>query len=85
MSDEEAAAFNAQDANGETPGVDYQEPTATSAADAEAGVGQIDPVTGKEIEAIDPENKPGFMQKLKSLMPGGVKPREVYGKYTGKG
>ena len=85
MSDEEAAAFNAQDANGETPGVSYQEPTATSAADAEAGVGQIDPVTGKEIEAIDPENKPGFMQKLKSLMPGGVKPREVYGKYTGKG
>ena len=92
MSDEEAAAFNAQqdaldaqDANGETPGVDYQEPTATSAAEAEAGVGTIDPVTGKEIEVIDPENKPGFFKKLGSLLPGGTKPREVFGKYTGKG
>lgn len=85
MSDEEMAAYNAQDANGETPGVSYQEPTATSAADAEAGVGQIDPVTGKEIERIDPKNKPGFFKKLGSFFPGGVKPREVMGDYTGKG
>ena len=85
MSDEEAAAFNAQDANGETPGVDYQEPTATSAAEAEAGVGQIDPVTGKKIEMIDPENKPGFFKKLGSFLPGGTTPREVWGSNTGKG
>jgi hypothetical protein len=100
MSDEEFAnlpsqggtAYDAEtgqelptDANGEVPGRDYQEPTATSAADAEAGVGTVDPVTGKEIEAIDPDDKPGFMQKMKSLLPGGTKPREVFGKYTGKG
>jgi len=85
MSDEEAAAFNAQDANGETPGVDYQEPTAKSAAEAEAGVGQIDPVTGKKIEMIDPENKPGFFKKLGSFLPGGTTPREVWGSNTGKG
>ena len=85
MSDEEAAKFNAQDANGETPGVDYQEPTAKSATEAEAGVGQIDPVTGKPIEMIDPENKPGFFKKLGSLFPGGTKPREVWGSNTGKG
>ena len=100
MSDEEWAnlpsqgglAFDAEtgqelptDANGEVPGRDYQEPTAKSATEAEAGVGQIDPVTGKEIETIDPENKPGFFKKLGSLLPGGTKPREVFGKYTGKG
>mgnify|MGYP003688387665 FL=1 len=87
MSDEEWANLPppGADANGEVPGTDYQEPTATSAAEAEAGVGTIDPVTGKEIEAIDPENKPGFLKKLGSLLPGGTKPREVFGKYTGKG
>ena len=92
MSDEEAAAFNASQpmsdeefANLPTDGRGYQEPTATSAAEAEAGVGTIDPVTGKEIEAIDPDDKPGFMQKMKSLLPGGTKPREVFGNTTGRG
>jgi len=39
LSDDEVAAYNAQsqaDANGEIPGVDYQEPTATSPEEAEA-------------------------------------------------
>ena len=87
MSDEEWANLPpaGADANGEVPGTDYQEPTATSAAEAEAGVGKIDPVTGKPIEMIDPENKPGFFKKLGSLFPGGTKPREVWGSNTGKG
>ena len=83
--DPETGAAMPTDANGETPGVDYQEPDAQSAAEAEAGVGTIDPVTGKPIEMIDPENKPGFFKKLGSLLPGGVKPREVFGSNTGRG
>ena len=83
--DLETGAAMPTDANGETPGVDYQEPDAKSAAEAEAGVGQIDPVTGKKIEMIDPENKPGFFKKLGSFLPGGTTPREVWGSNTGKG
>ena len=83
--DPETGAAMPTDANGETPGVDYQEPDAKSAAEAEAGVGTIDPVTGKKIEMIDPENKPGFFKKLGSFLPGGTKPREVWGSNTGKG